>query len=253
MRLIATIGVWLVLAAGAAAQEQNPPPEPEPAEPAVTWGGEVDFLSQYVWRGFQYSEGKVLWPTAWVSAKGFTATLFFNYDPAWDPKWNEYDLTFTYERSVGRWNLAGTYTRYVYYEEDRRDATSEIIARVGFAAGPGEIFTTHAFDVELYKGSYYLEVGYALEKEIDDKSSITADASVAFWSKFIDKYTEGTDDHLTGSTVGPLALNVSYVRSIAPYLAIRPHISFFRIADDAGQRLLEPPGAVVGIALVVGK
>jgi hypothetical protein len=252
MRLIASIGVWLLLVAGAAAQEQAPPAaQPEAAEPTVTWGGEVDFLSQYVWRGFQYSEGKVLWPTAWVSAKGFTASVFFNYDPKWDPKWNEYDLTFTYERSVGRWTLAGTYTRYVYYEEDTRDATSELIARIALAAGPGEIFTTHAFDVELYKGSYYMEAGYAVEKEIDSKSSISADASVAFWSKFIDKYTEDEDIHLTDSTVGPLSLNVSYVRSLTPYLAIRPHVSFLLIPED--HPLLDPSGAVVGVALVVGK
>jgi hypothetical protein len=179
--------------------------------------------------------------------------VFFNYDPKWDPKWNEYDLTFTYERSVGRWTLAGTYTRYVYYEADARDATSELIGRIALAVGPGEIFTTHAFDVELYKGSYYMEAGYAIEKALDSKSSISADASLAFWSPFIDKYTEGTDDHLTGSTIGPLALNVSYLRSLTPYLAIRPHVSFVRIGDDAGQRLLDPPGAVVGIALVVGK
>lgn len=253
MRLIAIAGAWLALGAGIAAQNPASTGPVEPDEPVVSWGGEVDFLSQYIWRGWQYSEGRVVWPSAWVSAHGFTASVFVNYDPKWDPQWNEYDLTFTYERAVGRWNLAGTYTRYVYYEEDLREATGEVIARVGFAVGPGEIFTTHAFDVELYRGSYYLEAGYAIEREIDARSSISADASVALWSPFIDKYTEGTDTHLTDSTVGPLTLNVSYQRRLAPYLAVRPHVSFIRIADRAGRRLLDPPGATAGVALVFGR
>jgi hypothetical protein len=254
VRVAVIVMLWLAVPAGAAAQEPAPPAAAAaPAEPVVTWGGEVDFLSQYVWRGLPYSEGRVLWPTAWVSAAGFTASLFFNYDPKWDPTWNEYDLTFTYERAVGRWTLDGTYTRYVYYEDDRRDATSELIAGVAFAVGPGELFTTHAFDVESYKGAYYLETGYSVEWALDAASSISVDGSVAFWSRFIDKYTEGIDDHITDGAIGPLTLNVAYQRSLAKYLAIRPHVSFIRIGDAAGRRLLDPPGAVVGIAVVVGQ
>jgi hypothetical protein len=254
MRRVATIGTWFFLVAGVAAQ--TPPPaapfEAAPAEPVVSWGGEVDVASQYVWRGFEYSEGMVVWPTAWVSARGFTASLFFNYDPQWVPKWNEYDLTFTYEREAGRWTLAGGYARYVYYEGDRTDATSEIIGRIAFAAGTGEIFTTHAFDVETYKGGYYLETGYAVEHELNAKSTISADASVAFWSTFIDKYTAGTATHITDGTIGPMMLNVSYARTLTSGLAIRPHVSFIRIGDAEGRALLHPPGVTVGIAVVVG-
>lgn len=248
---------WLALAGPAAAQEpvQQPaaPPAEEAAQPVVTWGGEVDVRSRYVWRGFQYSEGGVVWPSAWVSAHGFTASLFLNYDPNWDPAWNEYDIAFTYERSAGPWTLEGTYTRYVYYEGDRRDATGEIIAGVAYAAGPGKVFTTHAFDVERYKGAYYADAGYAIERDLDHKSSVSVDGSVAFWSRFIDKYTAGTDGHITDGVIGPLMLNVSYQRSIAPSLAIRPHLSLIRIGDAAGRRLLDPPGAVFGVAVVVGK
>jgi hypothetical protein len=255
-RLIASVAAWFACAAGAAAQEPARAPVAavaSEAEPVVTWGGEVDYVSQYIWRGFQYSAGRVVWPTAWVSAHGFTASLFLNYDPNWDPNWNEYDLTFTYERGIGRWTMDGTYTRYVYYEGDRRDATSELIGGLAVAVGPGEVFTTHAVDVELYKGAYYVEVGYSVERDLDDKSSISVDGSIAFWSRFIDKYTEGKDTHITDGVVGPLTLNIAYQRSIVPRLALRPHVSFIRIGDTAGRRLLDPPGATIGLAVVVGK
>ena len=124
---------------------------------------------------------------------------------------------------------------------------------MAFAAGPGEIFTTHAFDVELYKGAYYLEVGYSVERDLSDKSSISIDGSVAVWSRFIDKYTEGKDTHITDGVVGPLMLNVSYTRSIVPYLAIRPHLSLIRIGDTTARRLFDLPSATGGIAVVVGK
>jgi hypothetical protein len=254
--LIVNVCACVALATGVTAQQPTvPPPAAEAAavESPVMWGGEVDVLSQYVWRGFPYSQGKVVWPTAWVSAHGLTATLFLNYDPNWSPTWNEYDLTFTYERRLGRWTLDGTYTRYVYYEGDRRDATSELIAGVALALGPGEIFTTHAFDVELYKGAYYMEAGYSVERELDARSSISVDGSIAFWSRFIDKYTEGKDVHITDGLIGPLSLNLSYERTIAPALVIRPHLSFIRIGDRAGRLLLDPPGATIGVAVVFGK
>jgi hypothetical protein len=251
---VATIAACLLLAAAAGAQTAaDRPPDPAPPEPAVTWGAEIDVVSQYVWRGFQYSDGVAVWPTAWAQVRGFTASLFLNFDHAWDPRWNEYDLTVTYERTVGRWTLSGGYTRYVYYEGERKDATSEIIARTELAAGPGAIFTTHAFDVETYQGSYYLEVGYAVEREIGAKTRIAADASVAVWSPFIDRYTQGTDAHITDGTIGPLILNVSCARRLAPAIAIRPHLTFTRIGDASGRRLLDPPAVTAGVALVIGR
>lgn len=254
MRCIVTVAAWLVLGAGAAAQvpAPSPPPAPAPVEPAVTWGGEVDVVSQYVWRGLRYSEGMVVWPTGSVSARGFTAAVFLNYDRQWDPNWNEYDLTFSYTRTVGRWTLTGTYTRYVYYLADQKDATSELIGRAACAVGPGAIFTTHAFDVEQYKGSYYLEAGYAVEHDLDPKSTISADASIAFWRTFIDRYTRKSATHITDGLIGPLTLNVSYLRKLAPRLAIRPHVSFIYIGDSKARHLLDPHGATAGFAIVVG-
>lgn len=258
---MAALGIWLMAAAAAAAQDSAPAPAVAAPNPVVTAGAELDVLSNYVWRGFVYSGrnstgGPVVWPTAWVSAHGFTASVFGNYDPNWDPGWNEYDLTVTYERSARRWGLGATYTRYVYYNGDDRAATSEVIGRIAYAVGPGELFTTHAFDVESYRGAYYMEAGYGFERELDARSSLSVDASIAFWPSFIDKYTaegSGYAEHITDGTVGPMALNVSYVRQLRTYVAIRPHVTFVRVGDANARRLLDPPGAVLGVAVVVGK
>ena len=209
--------------------------------------------SQYVWRGFRYSEGVVVWPSVWIAARGLTASLFFNYDRDSDPRWNEYDLELTYDRSVGRLTLTGGYARYTYYDADSNGVTSEVIGRTDFSLGPGRAFTTHALDVEKYSGSYYLEAGYAFEREIGAISTISADASIAFWSTFIDRYTREAATNIVDGTVGPLMLNVSYLRKVAPGLAVRPSLSFVRIGDATARRLLDPPGATASLAIVVGR
>ena len=251
----AALGVWLGAAPGLIAQAPTAtsPAPAVPSEPVVTWGGEVEVVSTYVWRGFRYSEGPVVWPSAWVAARGFSASLFLNYDRDGNPRCTESDVTFAYERTRGRLTLAGSYARYVYFEGGQTDVTSELIGRADVGIGPGALFTTHAVDIDTYRGSYYAEAGYSVERDLDARSTISADASIAFWSPFIDRYTRGTAVHITDGTIGPLLLNVSYLRTLAPGLAIRPQISFIRIGDAVGRRVLNPPGVTAGLALVIGR
>lgn len=209
--------------------------------------------SQYVWRGFRYSEGVVVWPSVWIAARGLTASLFFNFDPDSDPRWNEYDLELTYERSAGRLTLIGGYARYTYYDADSNGVTSEVIGRADFSLGPGRVFTTHALDVETYAGSYYLEAGYAVEREIGATSTISADASIAFWPTFIDRYTRDAATHIVDGTIGPLMLNLSYLHRVSPTLSVRPSVSFVRICDATARQLLDPPGVTASLAVVVGR
>jgi hypothetical protein len=248
--LLVTAVAWLALSTTANAQETSPGPD---AEPVVTWGGEVEVTSRYVWRGFAYSDGAVIWPTLWIGARGFTASLFLNYDAASNPPWNEYDLAVDFERSIGRLTLSAGYTRYVYYEGNLDDGTSEVMAGAEVALGQWAIFSTHAWDIQTYRGSYYLETGVAFEHVLDDESVIAADAGIAWWSKFIDQYTRDMETHITDGRVGPIFLNVSYERRLRGALAIRPRLSLMRIGDSTGRRLLDPPGITAGLALVVGR
>lgn len=222
-------------------------------EPAVTWGAGVEALSRYVWRGFEYSEGAAVWPSAWIAAHGFTASVLLNYDHHSNPAWNELDVEATYERTFGRLTLNGGYSRYHYFEIDSSEATGEIIARADFAIGPGRIYTAHAADVEQFKGSYYVETGYAIDRELGAKSSVSADVSVAIWPRFIDEYTREADTPITDGMWGPIALNLSYLRMLSPNLGVKPSVSFMRIGDAEARRLLSPPGVTASVAIVIGR
>src|SRR5262245_38189747 len=43
---------------------------------AMTYGAEMDFNSNYVWRGLLLDDGRVVQPSAWISAFGFTLTAW---------------------------------------------------------------------------------------------------------------------------------------------------------------------------------
>jgi hypothetical protein len=249
MKAIAVVVIWSALAGIVVAQDTPGPPTaipPSTSEPVITWGAEVDVVSKYVWRGFPYSQGPVLWPSAWISARGVTVSLFTNLEPGYDPTLNEYDISVTYERTVGRLTWAATYVRYAYGEGKLWLSTTELVGRAAYAVGHGEIFASHAFDVDLYRGSAYLEAGYALTRELDAKSTLTADATVAFWSKFIEKYAGASN-----STIGPVSVNVACTRQLTPHFSVRPHFTFSHIPDAGVRKLLSPPAATFGVAAVL--
>jgi hypothetical protein len=271
MRVLATLSVWAMLAGQAVAQTVPPPAPPAAAEagPDVTWGVEGDSLSRYLWRGIPYSyQGRVFWGTAWISTRGLTVTLFTNFDHRWRPHWNEADVSASYERTVGKVKLTGAYNWYSYYYDPntKNYRTSELIGRVGLAAGPGEVYTTHAFDIQHYKGSYYAEVGYKTERELAPKWKFTADGSIAFWPSFSDKYFSDPvfyDPPIPSSTMGPLTVNAAVAYKLAEYLSVRPHVTFSRVLDETTRKTFDSyddefekvnsRGVIVGVAVTIGR
>jgi hypothetical protein len=252
MRFGATLMLMLGLAAGAAAQTATPPPVlpagQGPEEPTFTWGAEVDSSSRYIWHGVPYSEGAVVWPSAWLSAGGFTVGLWANVDRHYRPQFNEYDLSVGYERAIGKWTLSGTFSRYTYREmSGDPGSTSEAIVRAAYSIGPGELFTTNSFDVEKYVGAYYADIGYAVERELTPKSLLKVDASVAFWRAFARNYNLPSD-----GPVGPAILNVALLQKLTASVGVRPHVTFSRLLDRVARRALGTPGVTYGAALVVG-
>jgi hypothetical protein len=244
MRFCATFLLMLAWAGPAAAQATERPA----ADPAFTWGAEVDTSSRYLWHGLPYSDGLVVWPSIWASAKGLTVDLSANLDPNYEPAFNEFDVFVGYERAIGRLSLNGSFSRYTYRElEGDPGSTSEVTLGAAFTAGPGDIFTSHSIDVDVYRGAYYAEVGYAVEWELTPRSRLSADASIAFWSRFTKKYGLPSDGPL-----GPATLNLAFEQKITPAIALRPHVAFTRLLDAAARRHIETPALSGGAALVIG-
>jgi hypothetical protein len=104
MGLMLSLMVWCVPAGWA---EEAKPEEPE----KFVFNAQVDFLSQYVWRGIALSTGSlVMQPSFTGSFKGFSFNVWSNVDmneknpygknPRRGFAWNETDLTGSYSREV---------------------------------------------------------------------------------------------------------------------------------------------------------
>ncbi|MFN2369259.1 MAG: TorF family putative porin, partial [Desulfurivibrionaceae bacterium] len=97
---------------------------------------EADFTlgaySQYVWRGFAFSDNSlVLQPSLTVAYKGFGVNLWGNLDT--DEKgldtsnWNETDMTVSYDGSAG---MVGYGVGWILYSVDGAEDTQELYASV---------------------------------------------------------------------------------------------------------------------------
>jgi hypothetical protein len=75
-------------------------------------------LSQYVWRGYELSRNSaVIQPSMTIGYQGFSANLWGNLDTApyfagsadtrYSNTWNETDLTVSYTKSLGLFNVGG--------------------------------------------------------------------------------------------------------------------------------------------------
>lgn len=247
MRFSAMLMLVLTWCASAAAQTVQPRQQPESPGPAFTWGAELDTSSRYVWHGLPYSDGIVVWPSAWISAKGFTIGLLLNIDPHYEPKFNEHDLSVGYEGAIGPLTLSGAFNRYTYRElAGDPGSTSEVILNGAYTAGPGEVFTTHSIDVETYPGAYYAEIGYAVDWAVAPGSLLKVDAGVAFWKKFAEKY-----DVPAAGVLGPAMLNVALEQKLTDTISVRPHVTLTRLLDRTARRALGTPGVTYGVAIVV--
>lgn len=125
----------------ATAQGEAPKEEAPAEESAFSASVYVDFLNQYIWRGYALSDaqkGMVLQPSATVSYRGFSLNVWSNFD-TWDNNpagpvrgatWNETDITFSYTHELVK-NLSGT-VGVIYYFLDKVDDSFEIYAGLAY-------------------------------------------------------------------------------------------------------------------------
>jgi hypothetical protein len=132
------------LIGGNVAHAQNEPPKEEAKDeaPKPTASLYVDFLNQYIWRGYALSDaqkGMVIQPSVTVSYLGFSLNVWGNFDtddrnpvgPEFGPAWNETDITLSYTRELVK-NLNGT-LGMIYYALDKVDDSLEVYAGLSYS------------------------------------------------------------------------------------------------------------------------
>ena len=209
-----------------------------------TYGAETDFNSSYVWRGLLL-DGPVEQPSAWISAFGFTFTAWSNvsltsaYGGA---GLNAGSLTLAYDRDWEKLRLETALDAYMGRQSSDIASRNTMEGSLGlsYPVGPLRIFTTHAFDVLAYRGSYFGEAGLEYERQVTKSAEFTISVRSGWASsKFNDVYI-GVDKSAF-NFVGAEASLTCYLGS---RMYFRPHIEFSSITDRRLRGQLAPADIV---------
>lgn len=139
------------------------------AAQAIAVEGELELgtvMSNYVWRGSRLSEGPVYQFSGTVSAKGFSANVWGNYD--FDSrKYNETDLTLSYSKDIKKFSLEAGFIHYAIVNSHDSD---EVYAGFSFDVPLQPSFKAY-FDVNAGKGAF-LQPSIGHSVEISERASL---------------------------------------------------------------------------------
>jgi len=148
-------------------------------------------LNQYVWRGYELSRNSiVIQPSMTIGYKGFAANIWGNldtkpYSPAgasYTGTWNETDLTLSYSKTLGLFNVGGG---YIYYSlasmnkdaADRNDS-QELFATVSLNTLLSPTVTLYK-EIDHYR-NWYLLLGISHVVEFNKMVSLKLAASAGY-------------------------------------------------------------------------
>ena len=246
----------------AKAQVATATPAPA-AEEKPTGDFTVSALSQYIWRGYELSRNSiVVQPSATIGYKGFTANIWGNLDTrpyfagtgetSYPSAWNETDLTLSYTKTLGLFNLGAGYIYYALGSlnkdaPDRPDA-QEIFASVSLNTILSPTLTAYK-EIDHYRNWYFLlGVSHAFEfnkmvslklaasasyllSTYADATLFNAGAGYGGYPKF-DGNSQATNDKFSNLHDG--TVTVSLPIKATGYITITPTISYvFPLSDDA--------------------
>jgi hypothetical protein len=211
------------------------------ASPATfTYGAETDFNSGYVWRGLLL-DGPVEQPSAWISAFGFTFTAWSNvsltsaYGGA---GLNSGGLTLAYDRDWEKLRIEAALDTYMGRQASDIESrnTMEGSLRLSYPVGPLRIFTTHAFDILAYRGSYIGDAGLEYERQVTKNTEFTISVRSGWASaKFNDVYIG-----VNKSAFNYVGAQGSLTYYLGQRMYLQPHIEFSSITDQRLRGQLSP-------------
>lgn len=151
----------------------------------------VSALSQDIWRGYELSrDSVVIQPSMTIGYKGFSANVWGNldtspYSPAgasYTGTWNETDLTLSYTKTLGLFNIGGG---YIYYSlaslnkdaADRNDS-QELFASVGLNTLLSPTLTVYK-EIDHYR-NWYFQLGISHVVELNKMISLKLAASAGY-------------------------------------------------------------------------
>jgi hypothetical protein len=222
----------------------------EPAAPGLSYGGEVDFASRYVWRGLAFSEHPVVQPSARLSDYGATvgvsSSAYLGTEPGIDDTVSELDLTGRYDFTLGAASISPTIGAYLY---PSAPSTAELGATVSYDLQLLALQTHQALDIADNAGGWYADIGAARSQPLGSRLKLDAAASVGWGSGSFARYY--IDETLTGMHWGAAQLDSALTLSATDALYFRLHGTVSRMLEEH-IRELAPEDNLVSGGLALG-
>jgi len=219
---------------------------------SLSFGGELDANSRYVWRGLPQSRGPAAQPSVWVSFTDFTFTPWANFvlgseENRW--KFNEVDLSVAYSKEWIGLSFEPSFAYYVYPNQPDVPATGELSLGLSYQLGPVEFSTSHTVDLFEYRGAYFGDLGLEYSRDVlNDRAGFEAGGRVGVGSsRFNDAYIG--EPRFALNTAG---VTVGMPVSVFGCLRVRPHAELSTVIDRALRERLAAdgqPAAVVSFGL----
>jgi hypothetical protein len=199
-------------------------------------------LSQYIWRGYELSRNSiVIQPSMTAAYQGFSVNLWGNLDTkpysstdaSYTGTWNETDLTLSYGKTLGLFNIGGG---YVYYglaspNKDAADPndSQEIFATVSLNTLLSPTLTVYK-EIDHYRNWYFL-LGISHIIGLNDTVSLKLAASAGYllstdaetYAKY-DSASLVTTDKFSGFHDG--SLSASLPIKLSNYITLTPTLSY---------------------------
>ena len=221
-----------------------------------SYGGELDFNSRYVWRGLALSRGAVAQPSAWVSRRDTTFSIWGNIDlgkgangaqgPSGRRRFNEIDVTLSRSLKIKRWTLEPGFQMYLYPRASDGASTGEIQLRLSRPVRRALAYALLAVDVLKFKGAGWAEIGLSREHEFNARLSGALGASLGFGSSRFNRVNLDAK----GGALNAAMIDVSLSYALREHLSIRPHASWSTLLPERLRGHVDDPAIlVVGVAL----
>ena len=221
-----------------------------------SYGGELDFNSRYVWRGLALSSGAVAQPSAWVSRRDYTFSIWGNIElrkganglqgPRGRRRFNEVDVTLSRSLKTKKWTLEAGFQIYLYPRASDGASTGEVQLRLSRPVRRASMYALLAVDVLKFKGAGWAEIGLSREHEFNARLSGAAGASLGFGSSRFNRVNLDAK----GGALNAAMIDVSLSYALREHLSIRPHASFSALLPERLRGQVDDPTIlVVGVAL----
>jgi hypothetical protein len=215
---------------------------PAPAEEKKPTGDlTVSALNQYIWRGYELSRNSmVIQPSMTIGYNGFSANFWGNldtkpYSPAdrsYTGTWNETDFTLSYAKTLGLFNIGGSYAYYSLASMNKdaadRNDSQELAATVSLNTLLSPSLTVYK-EIDHYRNWYFL-LGISHVVEFNKMISLKLAASASYllstdadtYPKFDSNATATTDkfnNFHDGSVSASLPIKATDRITITPTLS----------------------------------